>query len=137
MYTDGGSRGNPGPSALGVYVETLDKGYSLYIGEGTNNEAEYEAIAYALKKLKSLLGADTAKQTRIRFRMDSQLAERQLNHAYKIKEDRIIKKFIAIWNASIDFGDVLYEHVPREQNTRADALVNRALDEADQQMSLL
>ena len=52
MFTDGGSRGNPGPSAIGVWIETLDKKYSDYIGETTNNVAEYAALIYGLKKIK-------------------------------------------------------------------------------------
>ncbi len=62
IYTDGGSRGNPGPSAIGVFVTNgLDKKYSEYIGEATNNEAEYQAVIFALKKLKLLLGKEKIK----------------------------------------------------------------------------
>ena len=74
LYTDGGSRGNPGPSALGVYIETLDKRYGEFLGTKTNNEAEYAAIVSALKKVKSLLGKERSKKTEVEVRMDSELA---------------------------------------------------------------
>ena len=56
MYTDGGSRGNPGPAGIGVWIETLNKKYSEHIGETTNNVAEYQALIFGLRKLKQLLG---------------------------------------------------------------------------------
>ena len=61
IFTDGGARGNPGPSAVGVVIN--NKGYSEYIGEGTNNEAEYRAVIFALKKTKALLGKERLKET--------------------------------------------------------------------------
>lgn len=66
MYSDGGSRGNPGPAALGVYIETLDKAFGEFLGNKTNNEAEYAAIVAGLKKIKSLLGKEKAKKSRSR-----------------------------------------------------------------------
>ena len=54
MYTDGGSRDNPGPAAVGVYIETLHKQYGHYIGEKTNNEAEYGAVIFGLKKIPNM-----------------------------------------------------------------------------------
>jgi ribonuclease HI len=129
LYTDGGSRGNPGPAALGVYIETLQKGYGHFLGEKTNNEAEYEAIAFGLRKIKSLVGKDKAKKIAVECRMDSELACRQLNHVYKIENEKLQPLFLAIWNLCLDFKSVTFIHVPREQNTQADAYVNQALDE--------
>lgn len=137
VFTDGGARNNPGPAALGVYIETLDKEYGEYLGEKTNNEAEYAAILFGLKKVKALLGKDKAKQVHVDMYMDSELAVKQLNHIYKIKEERIQKFFIEIWNEMLDFGKVTFTHVFREKNKRADACVNRALDEVEKQRSLL
>jgi len=130
MYSDGGSRGNPGPAALGVYIETLDKAFGEYLGTKTNNEAEYAAIVAGLKKIKSLIGKEKAKQTAVECRMDSELAMKQLNHIYKIENERLQPLFFQVWNLMLDFSSVEFVHVRRELNTRADAEANRAMDEA-------
>ncbi len=128
-YTDGGSRGNPGPAALGVYLETFEKSFSEYLGEKTNNEAEYAAILFALHKIKSLVGKKEAKTATVEIRMDSELACKQLNHEYKIENEKLQPLFLAIWNLMLDFDTVTFHHVPREENTLADRAVNQALDE--------
>lgn len=128
VYTDGGSRGNPGPSALGVYFPSLQKEYSEYLGETTNNVAEYQAIVFALKKLKHLLGSDAAENTDVEVRSDSQLLMNQLSGTFKLKEEHLFPFFIAIWNLKQDFKSVSFVHVPREHNKDADRLVNRALN---------
>src|SRR5512140_827573 len=130
VYTDGGSRGNPGPAALGGFIETLDIRFGEYLGEKTNNEAEYAAIVAALRKIKSLVGKAKAKATDIEVRMDSELCCRQLNHIYKIENARLQPMFFQVWNLMLDFKEVHFVHVPREQNTAADAEVNKALDAA-------
>jgi ribonuclease HI len=137
VYTDGGSRGNPGDAAIGIWIETLGKEYGECIGVKTNNDAEYGAIVFALQKIRALIGKTKAKQVHIDMYMDSELAVRQLNHIYKIKEERIQKLFMEIWNDMLDFGKVTFTHVPREKNKRADAMVNMALDGATKQHSLL
>ena len=128
MYTDGGSRGNPGPAAVGVWIETLEKKYGECIGKTTNNVAEYAALIYGLKKLKQLLGKDKTKQYEIECFLDSELVVKQLNHEYKLKEEYIQKNFIEIWNLMLDFKKVSFCHIMREKNKVADALVNEALD---------
>jgi ribonuclease HI len=137
MYTDGGARNNPGPAAIGVYIPTLDKKYSEYIGEATNNVAEYAALIYGLKKIKSLVGKDKAKMAEVECYLDSELVVKQLNHEYKLKEEYIQKNFIEIWNLMLDFQKVTFHHIMREKNKIADALVNEALDEKEKQGSLL
>ena len=137
MFTDGGSRGNPGPAGIGVYVETLDKRYGEYIGETTNNVAEYSALIYGLKKLKQLLGKDKTKQYEIECNLDSELIVKQMNHEYKIKDENTQKNFIEIWNLMLDFKNVIFKHIPREKNSVADALVNEALDAKEKQKSLI
>lgn len=137
MYTDGGSRGNPGPAAIGVWIETLDKKYGECIGERTNNDAEYEALIFGLKKVKALLGKVKAKQYEIECFLDSELVVKQLGHKYKIKEERIQKYFIEIWNLMLDFENVTFAHIPREKNTIADSMVNEALDKKCEQKTLL
>jgi ribonuclease HI len=137
MFTDGGSRGNPGPAGIGVYVETLNKKYGECIGETTNNVAEYSALIYGLKKLKQLLGKDKTKQYEIECNLDSELIVKQMNHEYKIKDENVQKNFIEIWNLMLDFKNVIFKHIPREENKVADSLVNEALDAQEKQRSLL
>jgi ribonuclease HI len=137
MFTDGGSRGNPGPAGIGVWVETLNKKYGECIGTATNNVAEYAALIFGLKKLKQLLGKDKTRQYEIECYLDSELVVKQLNHEYKLKEEYIQKNFIEIWNLTLDFKAVKFYHIPREKNTIADALVNQALDEQCKQKTLI
>ena len=137
MYSDGGSRGNPGPSALGVYIETLDKRFGEFLGVKTNNEAEYLAIVAGLKKIKALLGKTTAKNVQVECRMDSELAVRQLTHQYKVEKEHIQKLCFLVWNLTHDFSQVVFVHVPREKNTIADAMANQAMDEAANKTTLL
>ncbi|MDZ7611534.1 MAG: ribonuclease HI family protein [Candidatus Moranbacteria bacterium] len=133
VYTDGGSRGNPGPGGIGAAVKHNGetKKYSQYLGDRvTNNEAEYEALIFALKKIKQLLGKENAKKTQVKCYADSELLVRQLNHEYKLKNEEIQKKFINIWNLMLDFKKVEFFHIPREENKEADALANKAMDQA-------
>ena len=137
VYTDGGSRGNPGPSALGVaFGKPISKGYSKYLGTKTNNEAEYEAVVFALGKLKGLLGKKKCENLHVLFKMDSKLAVQQLSGVWKIEGKTIIPLFIKIWNMRMNFGGVEFEHVPREQNKEADALVNQELNRHTHEESL-
>ncbi len=137
MFTDGGSRGNPGPAGIGVWIESLGKKYGEYIGEKTNNEAEYAALIYGLIKLKQILGKDKIKKYAIECYLDSELVVRQLNHEYKLKEAHIQKSFLEIWNLMLDFSEIKFYHIPREKNAIADALVNEALDAQLKQKSLI
>ncbi|PIV31749.1 hypothetical protein COS33_01540, partial [Candidatus Wolfebacteria bacterium CG02_land_8_20_14_3_00_37_12] len=127
-YCDGGSRGNPGPSAIGVYIPQLKKEYSKFLGKATNNEVEYQAAIFALKKIKHLIGGEKADKSEVELRMDSELIVNQLSGKYKIKEKDLIPFFIEIWNLKQDFGKVNFIHIPREENKKADWLVNRELD---------
>jgi len=130
IHTDGGARGNPGPAAVGVVIKgpAEIKKYAEYIGETTNNEAEYAAVISALKKIKALFGKEKAKKIEINFKMDSEFVMKQLNGEYKIEEERMQPLFIAVWNLKMDFARVTFSHVRREQNKEADRLVNIALD---------
>ncbi len=132
IYTDGGSRGNPGLAGAGVVI--CDEGgaalkkYSECLGEKTNNEAEYEAVILALKKVKALYGKEKIKEIEVEVRSDSELVVKQLNHQYKVEEPGLQPLFIKVWNMLIDFGEVKFCHVPRERNKEADKLVNECLD---------
>ncbi len=138
IYTDGGARGNPGPAAIGavINIEGANKTYGEYIGKATNNEAEYQALIFALKKTKSLLGKLKAKQAEVHCFLDSELVVKQLNHEYKIENENMQKLFITIWNLTLDFKSVVFSHIPRHQNKKADSLVNEALDKELSQKSL-
>ena len=131
IHTDGGSRGNPGPAAIGVVMESDSFGkkeFGEYIGETTNNEAEYRAVIFALKKIKSLVGSDKCRDSSVGFLLDSELIVKQLNKEYKLKDKNIQNFFIEIWNLTFDFGEVSFRHIPREKNREADRVVNQMLD---------
>jgi len=140
IRTDGGARGNPGPAALGAVIEseqgTVLKEVSEYIGEKTNNEAEYRAPIAALKKLKSLIGKAEAKKAVVRVFADSELLVKQMNGQYKIENKNMQKFFLELWNLKIDFQKVTFESVPREQNKHADRLVNEAIDSKEKPRKL-
>lgn len=141
IYTDGGSRGNPGPAAIGV-VYTSEKGevikrYSETLGVKTNNEAEYTGIIMALKKFKSLFGKELAKKTELEIRSDSELIVNQLNGEYKLVNEKIIPLFVQVWNLKTEFLKVKFKHIPREKNKEADRLVNEALDAENKSQTLI
>lgn len=132
VYTDGGARGNPGPAAIGAVIKDSSgrtlKSYGEAIGKATNNEAEYRAVIFALQKIKALIGKEGTKKLTVEVNMDSELVARQLGGEYKIEEERLFPHFIKVWNLKIDFGKIIFRHVPREKNKEADRLVNEALD---------
>jgi len=133
IYTDGGSRGNPGPAAIGMVFcnerGEIFKKYSQYLGDGlTNNEAEYQAVIFALNKFKSLFGKKLAQNSELEIRSDSELLTNQLNGKYKILTPEIQSFFLTIWNLKLDFKNVKFRFISREKNKEADRLVNEALD---------
>lgn len=132
IYTDGGSRGNPGPGAIGVVFcnerNQILKKYNEYLGEVTNNEAEYKAIIFALKKFKLLFGKKLAQETEIEIRSDSELVVNQINGKYKILEEKLQPLFLELWNLKFDFKKVKFTLISRKKNTEADKLVNECLD---------
>lgn len=128
MFSDGASRGNPGEASIGVYIETLEKSYGVCIGRATNNEAEYSALVFGLKKIVALVGKKQAKQYEVECFLDSELVVKQLNHIYKIEHETTQKYFLQVWNTMLDFSKVTFQHIPREKNKKADLLANDALD---------
>ena len=133
IFVDGGSRGNPGPSAIG-FIFCNEKGqafkeYSEFLGENiTNNEAEYRAVILAFKKFKAVFSNKLAKNTEIELRSDSELLINQLNGNYKILDEKIQPLFLEIWNLRIDFKKIKFKLISREKNQEADRLVNQALE---------
>ena len=132
IYVDGGSRGNPGPAGIGIvfcnHKGQAIKNYSEYIGEATNNEAEYKAFIFALGKFKAVFGKKAAAEAEIQIMCDSQLLVKQLKGEYKVLDEKIKNLFLEAWNLKIDFKKVDTRLIPREENREADRLVNEALD---------
>ena len=138
INTDGGSRGNPGPAGIGVvfYSKNGEEIHTCheFIGEATNNQAEYKAIIKALHvllKSKWMKKNNGSSEKKIVCRLDSKLVVEQINGNFKVKNDGI-KPLIAEINevkSKIDIP-ISFMHVPREKNTRADELANIAMDKA-------
>ncbi|HBK34768.1 MAG: Ribonuclease H [Candidatus Uhrbacteria bacterium GW2011_GWE2_40_58] len=131
LYADGGSRGNPGPAASGAVLKECTEGkegiilaqVKKFLGETTNNQAEYTAIIIGLEKAKEL-GVEEVEVV-----LDSELAVKQLNREYKVKHPELAKRFLEVWNLQQGFKKVTFRHVKRVFNKEADALVNECLDE--------
>lgn len=141
IYTDGGSRGNPGPAAIGVIFcneqEQKIKEYSEFLGDNmTNNEAEYQAVIFALKKFKALFGKKLANSSEIEVRSDSEFLVNQLQGLYKILDSKIGVLFLEVWNLKMDFKKIKFKHIDRDKNKEADRLVNEALDNRNKASSL-
>lgn len=130
VYTDGGARGNPGPAGIGVSIQDnngveLDS-ISKYIGETTNNQAEYEALYQALVKVQEMGLTKNA----VEVRMDSELVVRQLEGTYKVKDPGLKEQFARVGRVKVEYPDLTFTHVRRAENSRADQLVNDAIDKA-------
>ena len=126
-FTDGGARGNPGPAALGVVIKhdgQVIKAFGEYMGETTNNQAEYTAVIRALETVKEL-GAEE-----VDCYMDSELVVKQMKGEYRVKNQGLAVLHLKIWNLLHSFKQVHFHHIRREKNTEADAEVNRAIDQA-------
>ncbi len=132
IHTDGGARGNPGPAGVGAVIADADgkklAEVSEYIGEATNNFAEYEALIRALLKAKELFG-EKLRDMDVEARLDSELVVRQLEGAYKVRDASLKEQFAKLARMRLeDFPSISFTHVRREQNADADALVNKAID---------
>lgn len=127
IYTDGGARGNPGPAGIGVVIQDdakrLIARHGRYIGEATNNVAEYQALLLALQKAAKL------KAQELLVHMDSELVVRQMQGVYKIKEPALKDLALEAFRLIKKFSRVSFRHVMREQNKEADRLVNQAIDQ--------
>lgn len=126
IYSDGGSRGNPGVAAIG-FVIRKESGQELFkegrcIGVATNNAAEYQALTAALKKALEFKGRQAT------CYLDSELVVKQLNGQYRVKDARILNYYRALVKIIRRFEKVDFKHVRREKNGEADSLVNQALD---------
>lgn len=132
VFTDGGARGNPGPSAIGVYIaDENDKkiaGFGKAIGIATNNAAEYKAVIEALTWIIENK-KDLSSTAKIYFFLDSKLVCSQIIGIFKVKNADLRDLLFDVRQreAQINFP-IFYKYIPREQNTKADAFVNKALD---------
>jgi ribonuclease HI len=126
IYIDGASKGNPGPSGIGVIIcrrgQTL-KNISSYIGNTTNNVAEYTALIYALQEA-LMLKADS-----VRINTDSQLLFRQINKVYRVKSPNILGLHNQASHLLSAFKQVSFINIPREENRGADKLATKAVRE--------
>lgn len=125
IHTDGGARGNPGPAAYAFVIERpggSDVEEAGVLGHTTNNVAEYTALIRALEKARGLGGR------KLHIYSDSELMVKQMRGEYKVKHEGLLPLYQEARKLCRDFEAVIFEHVRREQNKRADELYNRALD---------
>jgi ribonuclease HI len=125
IFTDGGARGNPGPAGIGVVIksgnETIES-FGSYIGETTNNQAEYRALIAALAR------ASTLHAEEVQCKLDSELVVKQMLREYKVRDKGLQSLFLEAWNLAVSFKKISFSHIPREENSEADAEVNAAID---------
>ncbi|MFA4953473.1 MAG: ribonuclease HI family protein [Candidatus Pacearchaeota archaeon] len=125
--SDGGSRGNPGPGAIGVIVRnegTILSKYSGFIGRNvTNNMAEYEALIMALRMA-------IRHGKKVSCILDSELVVKQLLGEYKVRDKKLLPLFLKVQKLQENFDEIIYKHISREDQfqTMADELVNEELD---------
>ena len=125
-HTDGAAKGNPGPAGFGYTIEqdgVLLEEYGEYIGETTNNIAEYRALAAVLTRMKQL-GAG-----KVTVYSDSELAVKQIAGEYRVKNEGLKLLYAEVMNLLAGFSAYHIVHIPREQNAHADRLANRAIRE--------
>lgn len=124
IFCDGGARGNPGPGGIGVVLKCRGdvKKYKKFIGRSTNNQAEYQALIFALERAREC-GAQS-----VDVFMDSELVVSQMNQKYRVKEKDLARLFVKAWNLTLRFKKVAFRHIARNDNKEADHLVNEAID---------
>lgn len=135
LFSDGGSRGNPGEAAIAFIIEDPVTGTVLEqsgktIGVETNNVAEYQAL------IAGLHAAKRYHPNRLICHLDSELVVRQLNGEYQVKMQTLRPYVVEIQEIARELPDVVFTHIPREDNYRADKLVNDALDAAGSRKKL-
>jgi ribonuclease HI len=128
LFTDGAARGNPGPAGLGMVIED-DRGMRLwggcrFAGRTTNNKAEYLALIDGLRKVSEW------RPDRLEVYMDSELVVKQMLGQYKVRDTELAPLHRQATSLLGSFPRVTVRHVPRERNRGADALANKAIDEA-------
>lgn len=126
IHSDGGARGNPGPAGIGAIIHNEDgvvvAEISKFLGNTTNNQAEYRALIAGLEKA-AVLGAEV-----VDCYLDSELVVKQINHEYKVKHKELAPLFLNVYNLLTKFKSYRFIHIPRAQNKEADRLANEAMD---------
>ena len=127
IRSDGAARGNPGPAALGVIIRDANErvlaSYGRYIGEATNNVAEYEALISALKTAKRY------QAEQLIVLLDSELLVKQLKGEYRVKNAGLKPLYASAINYLSHYSNLAINHVPRSENHEADNLANQAIDD--------
>ena len=130
IYTDGGSRGNPGPAGAGASIQKGGEEVahvSKFLGRQTNNWAEYEALILALDMAHNVLGSPVDELVVVR--MDSELIVKQMKGEYRVKDKELKVQHERVRTLIAEaFPNISFEHVRREHNERADELANDAMD---------
>jgi probable phosphoglycerate mutase len=135
IHADGGARGNPGPAGAGALVRdelgNAVAAVSKFLGRRTNNYAEYEAVILAFEELAALVPAEERESTLVEVKLDSLLVVRQMQGEWKVKHPDMKTQQARLSKAASVFGTITFMHVPRAQNSDADALANEAMDRGD------
>jgi len=133
VYTDGASRGNPGKAAIGVIIydenNFILKSYNEYLGEATNNQAEYKALLKSTELIKKLIDSGEKDIDKIEFYADSELMVKQINFDYQVKEPHlaVLNNLFHVRMKKLGKKYTI-SHIDRELNKAADRLANQALD---------
>lgn len=134
IHADGGARGNPGPSGAGAVIRdrrgNAVASVSKFLGHQTNNFAEYEAVILAFEALTKLVPATKHSKTEVVVKLDSELIVKQMRGEYKVKHPVLKEQQARLAHIAAAFGEVSFTHVPRSENSDADALANAAMDSA-------
>ncbi len=132
IHADGGARGNPGPAGAGAMIRdglgNSIASVSQFLGIRTNNFAEYEAVILAFEALAKIVPKAKRSVTYVTVKMDSELVVKQMRGEYKIKNPVLKEQYARLASLAATFASVTFIHVPREQNSDADALANSAMD---------
>jgi len=133
IHADGGARGNPGPAGAGVIIRdelgNTVASVSKFLGERTNNFAEYEAVILGIDALKKIVPSAQRKKIDIVVKMDSELVVKQMRGEYKVKNKVLKEQQARLASLAEAFKSVSFTHVPREENSDADTLANEAMDQ--------
>lgn len=132
IHADGGARGNPGPSGAGAMIRdefgNSVASVSQFLGKRTNNFAEYEAVILAFEALVKLVPVGKRGKTEVVVKLDSELVVKQMLGEYKVKHPVLKGQYARLAVLATTFGHVSFTHVPRAENSDADALANEAMD---------
>lgn len=136
VYTDGGARGNPGPAGAGASIQAGDgsviEEIARGLGTATNNQAEYWAAIFALEAVERIAKERGLAAPAVRLHADSQLMVEQMKGNYKVKNEGIRPLYVRLKSLIEALGgNVTFTHIARRENSRADELANKAMDEVE------